>query len=295
MTLRKITHIDSTAGPIRRIRANNPSPLTGTGTNTYLIGAGEVAVIDPGPDQEDHLTEILSSLEPGEHIGKILVTHSHLDHSAMVPALKRETGAQVFAFGDSSAGKSAHLKTLAGLGGGEGVDHGFKPDVTVADGQELTVGKHGVSAIWTPGHFGNHLCFEWGDVLFSGDLVMGWATSLVSPPDGDLTAFMASLARLQGKQHVTYLPGHGEPVPNPQDRLQELIDHRNMRETQILVQLAKGPANANDLTRAIYTDVPPHLHPAATRNVLAHLIDLTQKNKTHHEGTLTSESVFWRA
>lgn len=286
--------IECDNGRIRRIRANNPSPLTGTGTNSYVIGTGEVAVIDPGPELESHLAAILSVLEPGERITQILVTHSHLDHSALVPAVKRETDATVFAFGDSRAGKSEHMKPLTGLGGGEGVDHAFTPDVTLEDGSKLKIGEHEIIAIWTPGHFGNHLCFGWGNTLFSGDLVMGWATSLVSPPDGDLTAFMASLARLQAHRHATYLPGHGEPVSNPQARLQELIDHRNMRETQILAQLANGPATAAELTHAIYTDVPPHLHPAAARNVLAHLIDLTQKNKAHHEGSLTSESVFWR-
>jgi glyoxylase-like metal-dependent hydrolase (beta-lactamase superfamily II) len=287
-----VTHLDTEAGLIRRIRADNPSPLTGTGTNTYVIGQGDVSVIDPGPNLPSHLAAITAALDPGEHIASILVTHSHLDHSALVPALKAESNAPVFAFGDSKSGRSPHLVGLAELGGGEGVDHQFDPDHIVGHDSHVEIEHQSVRAYWTPGHFGNHMCFEWGDTLFTGDLVMGWSTSLVSPPDGDLTAFMASLENLQTKPHGLYLPGHGPEVTTPLERLDELLTHRRMRENQILDRLADGPQTAADLTATIYVDVPRQLHPAAERNVLSHLIDLTQKKKTRHQGNLTQTTVF---
>jgi glyoxylase-like metal-dependent hydrolase (beta-lactamase superfamily II) len=292
LALQHITRIETETGLIRRVRADNPSPLTGTGTNTYVLGRGSVCVVDPGPDLPSHLMEILNILEPDEHISSILVTHSHLDHSALVPRLKQVTGASVYAFGDSRAGRSPHLEGLSGLGGGEGVDTGFSPDHVIGDEQDVLLGEVSVRSYWTPGHFGNHLCFEWGHTLFTGDLVMGWATSLVSPPDGDLTAFMASLDKLRAKTHDLYLPGHGEAISTPADRVEELTSHRRMREGQILDRLAEGPQTAAELTASIYTDVPQHLHPAATRNVLAHLIDLAQKNQATHEGELGQDSIF---
>ena len=277
---------------IRHIRAGNPSPFTGTGTNTYLVGRGNVAVIDPGPALPDHRDAIIRALDDGEKITHIFVTHSHLDHSELAPELSAMTDAPILAYGDSAAGRSDHMSAFGDLGGGEGVHADFKPDILIKDDETVAGADWELSAHWTPGHFGNHLCFSYEDILFSGDLVMGWSTSLVSPPDGDLTAFMNSLDKLRARPHRRYLPGHGEAVDAPADRVDELLYHRRMRETQILEQLETAAADAAQLTKLIYTEVPAHLHPAAERNVLAHLIDLVQKNRVIPDGTLNTSATF---
>lgn len=277
---------------LRRILAPNPSPMTEAGTNTYLLGEGAVTVIDPGPAMGGHLQAILTALAPGEKIARILVTHSHRDHSALVPALAEATGAPVLAFGDNDAGRSPHLADLAGIGGGEGADRTFAPDERLAHGEVLDILGARLRAHWTPGHFGNHMCFEWQGAVFTGDTVMGWASSLVSPPDGDLTAFMASLDLLDGLRARRLYPGHGAPVTDPAARIGWLRDHRMSREAQILAALSDGPADAATLAARVYTDIPTNLQPAATRNALAHLIDLAGKNRVTHAGVLAVGSVF---
>jgi glyoxylase-like metal-dependent hydrolase (beta-lactamase superfamily II) len=286
---------ETIAPGLRRILAPNPSPMTAEGTNTYLVGTTDLAVIDPGPDQPAHLDAILSALEPRQRISHILVTHAHMDHSPLSRALSQATGAPVLAFGDATAGRSAVMQALArdGLaGGGEGVDRDFTPDETLADGAIITGAGWQIEALWTPGHFGNHLCFALGDTLFTGDLVMGWASSLVSPPDGDLTDFMASCHRLRTRQDRLYLPGHGAPIPDPAARLAWLIAHRHTRQAAILQTLAQGPATATSLAQQIYTDTPPQLLPAAARNVFAHLVDLVQKNSITPQGPLSFTESF---
>ncbi|MBV6635335.1 MAG: MBL fold metallo-hydrolase [Mameliella sp.] len=290
------TGIAETLAPgLRRVLAPNPSPMTFRGTNTYLLGTGGVAVIDPGPDDPTHLQALLDTLTPGQEITHILVTHAHLDHSPLARDLSRRTGAPVLGFGPAQAGRSAIMRKLADeglVGGGEGVDSGFVPDIVLADGDTVAGDGWTVEALHTPGHMANHLSFAWGDVLFSGDLVMGWATSLVSPPDGDLTAFMTSLERLQERPWSLFHAGHGAPVTAPAERLEALLTHRRGRETAILEALTQTPATARDLAERIYTDVPPALLPAATRNVLAHLIDLTSKSRVAPVGDLSAEAVF---
>ncbi|BBU56459.1 MBL fold hydrolase [Mameliella alba] len=290
------TGIAETLAPgLRRVLAPNPSPMTFRGTNTYLLGTGGIAVIDPGPDDPTHLQALLDALTPGQEITHILVTHAHLDHSPLARDLSRRTGAPVLGFGPAQAGRSAIMRKLANeglVGGGEGVDSGFVPDIVLADGDTVAGDGWTVEALHTPGHMANHLSFAWGDVLFSGDLVMGWATSLVSPPDGDLTAFMASLERLQERPWSLFHAGHGAPVTAPAERLEALLTHRRGRETAILEALTQTPATARDLAERIYTDVPPALLPAATRNVLAHLIDLTSKSRVAPVGDLSAEAVF---
>lgn len=276
-----------------RLRAPNPGPLTGTGTNTYVLGAAARLVIDPGPDHDGHLQAILE--ETGGNVAAILVTHSHLDHSSLVPRLKAATGAEVLGFGPSGAGQSAIMSDLArhgDIGGSEGADPAFAPDAALADNETFSRAGETLRALHTPGHFGNHLSFEWRGALFSGDHVMGWATTLVSPPHGDLTDFMASCRRLAALDHQVYYPGHGDLIDNPADRLAELLAHRGGREAQIRAALANGPATARQLTEEIYTDVSESLWPAAERNVLAHLIDLTARNIAAPEGPLTRHSVF---
>lgn len=265
------------AAGVRRVTCPNAGPMTATGTQSYLVGRGEVAVIDPGPVHEGHLAAMLAALGPGERIAAILVTHSHRDHSAGAPALAAATGAPVLAFGGHGAGMSETMQRLAAegdLGGGEGADAGFAPDRLIEDGEEVAVGTARLRAVHTPGHLSNHLCFalEGSGILFTGDTVMGWSTTLVSPPDGDMAAFMASLSRLAARGDTLYLPGHGEPVTEPDALLAAQMTHRAARARQIRTALAEGPASAAELTPRIYAATPPELHPAAMRNLLATLI-----------------------
>lgn len=280
---------------IRRILAPNPSPMTFWGTNSYIVGHGQVAVVDPGPDDDAHLSALHAALAPGERVSHILVTHSHVDHSPLAKRLSQRTGAPVLAFGHSRAGRSAVMEQLnarAPLSGGEGVDHDFAPDLLLGHGDIVKGTDWEITAHWTPGHFGNHLCFEYGDVLFSGDHVMGWASSMVSPPDGDLTQFMSSCEAMSEREDRVFFPGHGAPVHTPRQRVRDLLVHRRMRETQILDALHSAPDTASGLAERIYTDVPPALLPAATRNVLAHLIDLEGKNLIQAEGGIAADAIF---
>jgi len=280
---------------LRRILAPNPSPMTWRGTNTYLLGDTDLAVIDPGPDNPAHLGAILGARAPGQRISHIIVTHSHVDHSTLARPLSDATGAPVLAFGDAQAGRSAVMTRLAraGLaGGGEGIDMGFQPDQTVRESDLIAGAGWSLKVIHTPGHLGNHIALGWGRTCFTGDHVMGWASSLVSPPDGDLTDFMASCVRLRRDQWQVFYPGHGAPVDDPAARLDWLIAHRHAREAAILSCLRHAPATARDLAAQIYTDTPTALLPAAERNVLAHLIDLTGKYLIAPQGDLTATAHF---
>ncbi|WP_281856276.1 MBL fold metallo-hydrolase [Litoreibacter halocynthiae] len=280
---------------LRCILAPNASPMTYTGTNTYLLGTRDIAVIDPGPPDEEHLAAILSALDAHQRISHIFVTHSHIDHSPLAMVLAQITGAKVYGFGSSSAGRAEVMGSFTDLGGGEGIDSTFLPDVTLAHDTRVNGSDWGLTALHTPGHMGNHLCFHWheGDAIFSGDLVMGWATSMVSPPDGHLTDFIASLEMLAKRDPVaTYFSGHGKPVDNPSARLQELLTHRRMRESQILASLKSGLQTPKELTARIYTDVNPALLPAAERNVIAHLIDLSERKLVKPEHKLSATSRF---
>lgn len=280
---------------LRRIVAPNPSPMTYRGTNTYLLGTRDIAVVDPGPDSAPHLEAILAALTPGQHISHIIVTHTHLDHSPLARTLSRRCGAPVWAFGDATAGRSPVMQQLAQagmLGGGEGIDADFVPDHRLTDGETLNGDTWQVEALHTPGHIGNHLCLAIGDACLTADHVMGWATSLVSPPDGDLTDFMTSCDRLATRNWRVFYPGHGGPIADPAARLGWLVAHRKSREAAILDQLSQGPADAAALAAAIYTDVPAALLGAATRNVLAHLVDLTGKSLAAPIGPLRADARF---
>ncbi len=252
-------------------------------------------MIDPGPADPAHLAALLAALAPGETVTQILVTHAHLDHSPLARPLAEATGAPVLAFGDARAGRSDLMERLAasgGLEGGEGVDADFVPDVTLSDGAEIAGDGFVLTALHTPGHFGNHLSFRWEDAIFCGDHVMGWASSLVSPPDGDMGAYMASLDRLAGLGPRRLYSGHGAPIDHATARIAELAAHRRARETAIRAALADGPADATDLARRIYTDTPPALMRAAARNVFAHLIDLTERNLAAPLGPLMAGARF---
>ena len=280
---------------LRRIVAPNPSPMTYRGTNTYLLGRLEIAVIDPGPESADHLSAILAACPAPQRITQIFVTHSHVDHSPLAAALAGATGAKIYAFGPSEAGRSEAMRAClaAGMkGGGEGIDIDFSPDILMRDGSRHPAGDEEITAWHTPGHMGNHMCFAWQDAVFCGDLVMGWASSLVSPPDGDLTAFMASCRKLAETDWRIFHAGHGAPIEAPVARLNWLIEHRLGREAQILAALEAGPATAEALARTIYTDTPAALLPAAARNVFAHLIDLHLNNRVSAAPQLSAQAQF---
>lgn len=274
------------------ILAPNPSPLTGQGTNTFLLGRRHVAVIDPGPDHAGHRAAILEA--SGGRITHIFVTHAHLDHSEGARALSQETGAPILAFGDALAGRSAVMQRLAAEGvleGGEGLDRGFRPDVTLSDGAVVETPDWSLRAIHTPGHAANHLSFAFEDLLFCGDIVLGWSTTLISPPDGDLGDYFRSLDRIGALGASRLLPAHGAAIDAPAPRLAELAAHRRERTAQILAALRDGPADAATLAARIY-DIPAALMPAATRNVLAHLVALDALGAVRAEGDFSSRARF---
>lgn len=288
--------VQELAPGLRGLIAPNPGPMTHWGTNTYLVGEDEVAVIDPGPDDPAHLTAILDAVR-GQTVTHILVTHAHRDHSPGARALSARTGAEVWGFGEAASGRRPVMQALAeaGLsGGGEGVDAAFRPDRRLGEGDVVEGAGWRIEALHTPGHFAGHLGFRWGDRLFSGDHVMDWSSSLVSPPDGDLAAFMETSRRLAALEGLTFHPGHGGAIDDPRERLGWLIAHRERREAAILEALRAEPRDIADLTREVYADTPPAMWPAAERNLFAHLIDLVERNMARAIPELSLNALFAR-
>ena len=274
--------IQTLAPDLRCIRAPNPSPMTEKGTNTYLLGRTDIALIDPGPKDTKHLEAILTALSPGQRISHILVTHSHHDHSGLVPELAQATGAPVYGFGPSHAGRSALMDRLAQdntLAGGEGIDPDFAPDFILPDLAQIAGADWSLTAHWTPGHMANHLSFEWheGRALFTGDTVMGWASSLISPPDGDVGQFFTSLDRLENVNADILFAGHGAPIHEPRERIEWLRDHRTERLRAAQAALTHDPQSLDALIPQLYADVPQKMWPAAARNLLATLIELENR------------------
>ncbi|WP_299702561.1 MBL fold metallo-hydrolase [uncultured Tateyamaria sp.] len=282
---------------LRRIVAPNPSPMTYRGTNTYLVGTTALAVIDPGPDSAAHLDAVMGAIGSEQFVSHIIVTHAHLDHSPLAAPLSKATGAPVLAFGTATDGRSSVMQGLADnglVGGGEGVDISFAPNTRLRDGDVINGPDWHLDVIHTPGHLGNHICLGFGDACLTADHVMGWASSLVSPPDGDLTDFMASCEKLRRRRWRVFYPGHGGPVIDPTARLEWLIAHRRTREAAILATLDKGPATAVQIAQLVYVDTPKALLPAATRNVLAHLIDLMGRSEIEASDPLAHDARFAR-
>ncbi|MBM9592981.1 MBL fold metallo-hydrolase [Roseitranquillus sediminis] len=279
---------------IRRLLAPNPSPMTLHGTNGYIVGRGRVAVIDPGPDDPRHLAAWQTALA-GEVVTHILVTHAHSDHSPLAPALAAAHGAPVLGFGPPTAGRSSAMRRLAEggfAGGGEGADPHFRPDRRLADGERVEGPDWSLEVLHLPGHFAGHLGFALGDAVFTGDHVMAWSSTLISPPDGDIPQFMASCERLKSRRDRIFYPGHGEPVTDPVGRIDWLVAHRRERERQVLDALDRMPGTAEDLAQRIYADLSPVLLPAAGRNVLAHLIDLTERQLVVPDAALGHTATF---
>lgn len=285
------------AGLIRVI-APNPSAMTYWGTNSYILGTGDTRVlIDPGPMDAQHMDALFDALPAGATFSHILVTHAHKDHSAGAAEIARKTGAKVYAFGDALAGRSAVMERLAAqtdVGGGEGVDFAFQPDALLHDGQILETPAGEITAPHTPGHMGNHLCFVWNDCLFSGDLIMGWSSSLISPPDGDAAAFRGSCQKLLMRTDMALYPGHGAPLETSHARITELMNHRAQREGQILQALQHSQMTLAEVTQAVYGDLDPFTAKAAARNTLAHLIDLKEQSRIESIPELSDRAVFFR-
>jgi glyoxylase-like metal-dependent hydrolase (beta-lactamase superfamily II) len=279
--------LEPVAPGIRRIVARNPSPFTFTGTGTYVVGAGEVAVIDPGPDLDEHVAALLAGLG-GERVTHILVTHTHRDHSPAAKALQAATGAPTFGFGPHAAGRRGE----AGIE--EGGDWDFTPDVTVRDGDEIAGAGWRFEAVHTPGHTSNHLCFALPEqgLLFSGDHVMGWSTSVIAPPDGDMSAYMASLDKLLGRPDAVYWPTHGPAITEPQPYVRAFVAHRREREAGILECLAAGPQEIMAIVDRLYVGLAQGLRRAAARSVHAHLLDLAARGLVDSDGPPTIDGVY---
>ncbi len=278
--------VDEVSPLIRRVVANNPGPFTFKGTGTYIVGRGEVAVIDPGPDRTDHLKALLAAVE-GERVTHILTTHTHADHSPLSMALARETGATIYGRPDPSDGE-------AGVRVEEASDDAFRPDVIVADGQGLAGPGWTLEAITTPGHISNHVCYALAEenALFSGDHVMGWSTTVISPPDGDMGAYYASLDKIAERGFATLWPTHGPPITEVAPFLAAYKAHRLDRERQILEQLAAGHGRIREMVPVMYAAVDSRLHPAAAHSVLAHMIHLTRQGLVTTVGEPGPESVY---
>lgn len=274
--------LEPVAPGVRRIVANNPGPFTFKGTGTYVVGEGEVAVIDPGPDLAEHVEALLAGLA-GERITHILITHTHRDHSPAAKAVKAATGAPTYGFGPHAGGVRGEA------GSEEGGDWDFLPDTVVQDGDSVAGTGWRFEAVHTPGHTSNHLCFALPDagILFSGDHVMGWSTSVIAPPDGDMAAYMASLDKLLGRPDRTYWPTHGPAITDPQRHVRAFIAHRREREAAILGCLKAGVDSVPAMVERLYVGLDPRLRGAAGRSVLAHLLDLVQRDIVAVEGPAT--------
>jgi glyoxylase-like metal-dependent hydrolase (beta-lactamase superfamily II) len=267
---------------IRRLVAENPGPFTYLGTGVYLVGAQDVAVIDPGPDQPSHVENLLAALD-GRRLAAILITHTHRDHSPAAAPLAQATGAKIYA----SALAAAPLDLKApGVQLEAGDDLAFGPDVLLADGDRVSGPGWTLQALATPGHTGHHMAFALleENCCFTGDHIMGWSTSVVVPPDGDMADYMASLEKVRAGRFDTLWPTHGPPVRDVAPFLDAYIAHRQERETQILRQLREGRHTIPEIVSRLYAAVDPRLHPAARQSVLAHMIQLVDEDRVAADG-----------
>jgi glyoxylase-like metal-dependent hydrolase (beta-lactamase superfamily II) len=297
--------VDELSPLVRRVVAENPNPFTFTGTGVYLLGRGEVAVIDPGPTLDEHIDAVLAALGPDERVTHVLVTHTHSDHTAGVPKLVERTGATTYGFGPhgpvpesdpldkvtfdeyfTDEEKEEFEKAWADTPDElkrEGPDVDFVPDVAVGDGDVIEGSGWSVEVVHTPGHTSNHVCYGLREekLLFTGDHIMGWATTVISPPDGDLFDFLASCRKLLERDDVRYWPTHGPAIDNPQEYVQSYIDHRLGREAQIIDALGGGPATIKAIVPGIYAAVDKRLWRAAANSVYSHLLSLHREGRVN--------------
>ena len=261
---------------IARVLAHNPSAFTYYGTQTYLVGEAEVAVIDPGPDLPEHLDALVQAIA-GRPVAAIMCTHTHRDHSPAARPLAERTGAPI-------VGCAALSLETVGPRADASFDGDYAPDRVLADGEAVEVDGTAVSAVATPGHTSNHLCFAYQGALFTGDHVMGWSTTVVVPPDGDMAAYMQSLDKLRGRDDRIYYPAHGAAVENPQQYVRHLMGHRMQRERQILSLIEAQPRDIPDIVAKAYPGLDPRLTTAAGGSVLAHLLDLQRRGLVEQQG-----------
>jgi glyoxylase-like metal-dependent hydrolase (beta-lactamase superfamily II) len=270
--------VERVAPGVRRLLAGNPSPFTFTGTQTWLVGEGEVAVIDPGPDLPEHVDAILAATAR-ERISAILCTHTHRDHSPASRPLAAATGAPIVGCAPLALDDDGPRADAA-------FDFDYAPDRVLGEGEAVDGPDWRLTAVATPGHTSNHLCFalEGSGALFTGDHVMGWSTTVVSPPDGDMAAYMKSLDLLLKRDDAVYYPAHGPAIEKPQRHVRALIAHRRMREQQIMRQLGEGEGRIPAMVERMYQGTDPRLFPAAGRSVLAHLVDLEARGLVRGDG-----------
>ncbi|NRG19673.1 MBL fold metallo-hydrolase [Rhizobiales bacterium] len=271
---------------VRRITARNPSPFTFHGTNTYLVGRSEIAVIDPGPEDETHVANILAAAGRAP-IAAILVSHTHRDHSPAARMLKALTGAPVIGCAPHLAARPLLKGEINPLDASSDSEH--SPDRVMKEGDAIMVDGLKLTALETPGHTANHLCFalDEGDILFSADHVMAWSTSIIAPPDGSMRAYMASLDKLMKRDNRIYFPGHGGPVNEPQRYLRGLKAHRHQRAAAILRRLAAGDRFIPEMVEKIYASTDKRLHKAAALSVLAQMEALVEEGKVMANGPVT--------
>ncbi len=275
--------VEEVAPGVRRLLCDNPSPFTFKGTVSYIIGRGEVAIIDPGPDDPQHIAALLDAVR-NESVTHIFVTHTHVDHSPGAAQVKAATGAMTFAEGPHRAARPLHIGEADRLEAS--ADHDFVPDHALADGEVIGGKGFAIEAVATPGHTANHMAFALREtgLLFSGDHVMAWNTSIIAPPDGAMADYMASLDKLLRRDEQVYLPGHGGAVREAPGFVRQYIAHRHAREAAILATLRGGEADIPELVRAIYIGIDPRLSGAAGLSVLAHLEDLVARGLVATDG-----------
>lgn len=276
---------------LRRVIANNPSPFTLYGTGTYILGTGNVAVVDPGPADPAHVDAILQATK-GETITHMLVTHTHLDHSPGCRLLGEACNAGTYAYGPHGAGKLEQ-----GVSVEEGGDMDFVPDVKVSPGQVIEGDGWSVECVYTPGHTSNHICYQLREdkALFSGDHVMGWSTSIISPPDGDMKSYMASLQMLLERDDEIYWPTHGPAITQPKPHVEAFIAHRRERESQIASCLERGVQKIREMVPTMYADLPEFMYPAAARSVFAAMVYLVERGDVECDGDLALDATYTKA
>ncbi|MCB1470640.1 MAG: MBL fold metallo-hydrolase [Rhizobiaceae bacterium] len=276
---------------IVRVTCPNPGPFTFHGTNSYILGNRSVAVIDPGPMDESHLQALLQAINKRD-VSHIIVTHTHVDHSPLARRLKQITGAPILAEGPHRPARDLHLGETNVLDAS--ADREFEPDRNLRHGERVEGDGFALEAVFTPGHTENHMAFALvdEDLLFSGDHVMAWATSIVAPPDGSMQNYMASLQTLMERGESRYLPGHGGQLNNAREFVRALRAHRIMRESAILARIRAGDRTIPELVKVIYRDTDPRLHGAAALSVLAHIEDLMEKGRIASNGPASLEGEY---